>query len=253
MGNTDLTPSGEIRPVTLSTPTERLAGVEAVPQPSPGINPGGDCFACATLAIVRHWWPETAADVTVADVVEWWRTQPVYGKDDLVVGNHIHVADRSLRNMPEPFRLDVVTDPFVPLIDDHSQMHSPVWGAPHYSDRIEAYLAAGFVGLTSIRFAPDAPHMLSPKPAEQRGGSGVHRDYWNASTDHIVLIDGWRTYVRGDEEPFGTHVDDLHIVCSVKGGYWIEDRELLRWHGGMFIWWCRPRLDKPWVRAEGDS
>lgn len=224
---------------------ELLLGVEPVPQPSPGINDGGDCFACATLAMLRHWWPDEAAPLTVADMVECWRTQPVHGKEEPTVGNHIHVADRSLHNLP--FDLDIHTDPFVPLISDREQMHSPVWGVRHYAERVEAYLAAGYVGYTTIRFAPDAPHMLSPKPPDDTT-TGVHRGYWNASTDHIVLIDGVREFVRGEEEPYGSHITEVHIVCSVKGGYWIEDRELLRWHGGMFIWWCRPRRELSWVK-----
>lgn len=212
--------------------------VQPVMQPSPGVHPGGDCFACATLAMLRHWWPTEAAAFSVADVVEWWRTQPVHGTDEKAVGNHIDWADRSLKAIPGPFDLDVVTDPFVPLVDDHRQMHSPIWGVPHYAQRVEAYLAAGYVGFTTIRYAPDAPHMLSPKPADDPG-TGLYRGYWNASTDHIVLIDGHREFIR-ERDGGGTYITELHVVCSVKGSYWIEDRELLRWHGGMFIWWCRP-------------
>lgn len=215
--------------------SEILLGVQHVPQPSPGINPGGDCFACATLAMVRHFWPDQTADISVADVVEWWRNAPTTS-GGVAMNNNMNWADRSLHNTP--FDLDVYTDPFVPLINDHHQPHSPIWGVGgKYAPRVEAYLAAGWVGFTDILFAPDAPHFLKPKP---EGG------YWNTSTDHNVLIDGLRTYVEGDKEPYGAHVDEVHIVCSVKGGYWIRVDELLRSYGGLFIWWCRPRRDLPW-------
>jgi hypothetical protein len=225
----------------LDTPSECLAGVGPVPQPSPGINPGGDCFACATLALVRHFWPDEAAGQTVAAVVEWWRTQPVYGHEEKVVGNTISYARRSLFNLPEPFRLEVMTDPWQSLISEEHQPHGLVYGVQNYARRVEAYLSAGWVGLTSIRFAPAAPHFLNPKP---EGG------YWNASTDHMVLIDGVRTTVQGETEGLGVHVDEVHIVCSVKGGYWIDERDLLREYGGRFIWWCRPRRELPWRRVE---
>lgn len=201
------------------------------------MNPGGDCFACATLAMARHFWPDEAAAYTVADAVEWWRTQPVHGRDELHVGNTMSYARRSLMNLPAPMQLDVMTDPWYPRIDNEHQPHGLVYGVQGYAERVEAYLAAGWIGFTDLIFAPEAPHFLKPNPD---GG------YWNTSADHNVLIDGIRTVIVGDEEPYGTHISEVHIVCSVKGGYWIDHTDLLREYGGRFVWWCRPRRKLPW-------
>lgn len=215
-----------------------LASVTAQMQPSPAVNEGGDCFACATLTMLKHFWPDQAESVRVADVVEWWRSAK-YTDGRPAMNNHIEHADTTLYGLPSPFALEVLTDPWVPMMDRHHQPVGLVWGVQNFRQRIEAYLYAGYLGVTAIRFAPEAPHFLAPKPD---GG------YWNTSHDHIVLINGARTYVEGDEEPYGAHQDEVHIVCSVKGGYWIDTDELLRNHGGRFIWWVRPKRDLPWQR-----
>lgn len=188
-----------------------------VPQPSPGVNPGGDCFV---------------------DAVEWWRTQKVYGSDhQLAIGNTMSYARRSLVNLPDPMRLEVITDPWQQWISDEHQPHGPVYGIQNYGERIEAYLSAGWVAFTDIVTHPGAPNFLKPKP-----GGG----YWNTSPDHNLLIDGVRTVVVGDQEGCGVHTNELHIVCSVRGAYWIDQDTWLREFGGRFIWWCRPRRDLPW-------
>ena len=225
-------------------PVERLLGVAPVPQPSPGVNPGGDCFACATLAMARYFWPEEAAAYTVADAVEWWRTQKVYGSDALAIGNTMSYASRSLANLPDPMRLQVITDPWQQWISDEHQPHGPVYGVRNYGERVEAYLAAGWVAFTDIVMHPAVPHFLKPKP---EGG------YWNTSPDHNLLIDGIRTVVVGDEEGCGAHTNELHIVCSVRGAYWIDQDTWLREYGGRFIWWCRPRRDLPWRSRDAAS
>jgi hypothetical protein len=211
---------------------ERLTAVEPVMQPSPGVAPDGDCFACATVAMVKHFWPSEAASVTVADAVEWWR------HENGAIQNAMHIADRILANLPQPFRLEVHTDPFIPNVRGNYQQDIPYWYPSCYEQRIEAYLAAGYIGFTSINLH-GAQRMLSDQIIpEGNRGAGKH---YKASTDHNVLVDGRRDF-WGPRNDSGCSALErqMHIACSVKGGYWIATDELLEMHGGMFIWWCRP-------------
>lgn len=212
---------------------ERCHNVAPVLQPAPVINPGGDCFACATLAMVRHFWPQEAAGVSVADVIEWWR------HENGAVQNTMTVAGRVLANLPDPFRLEVHTDPFVPYQRHDHQADSPWFYPDAYEQRTEAYLAAGYVGFTSVKLH-GAQRFLSDEviPA---GRPGAGKRY-KVGTDHNVLIDGRRDYWPPESESGCRALQrEVHIVCSVKGSYWIAIDELLDMHGGMFIWWCRPR------------
>lgn len=260
-----------------------LHGVEPVPQPSPGIHDGGDCFACAHLAILRHFWPDQAGALTVADVCEWWAKGAVMhrgpGKiaedleaerdawvgadgtidyraaadiayrDENTWGNDMHHAPRVLAGWETPFRLEVVQDPWLPLVDREGRNVSPI---PYYlpgqrwHQRVEAYLAGGWVGYMPILHEPKWPAFLH----QREDGTWGH-----TTDDHMVLLDGIRHYVAeryNEDGTFhsGTYKQDAHVVCSVKGGFWIEDSELLRMHGGMLVLWCRPRREPQRFRAE---
>lgn len=258
-----------------------LAGVPHVPQPSPQIHEGGDCFACAHLAIIRHFWPD--APVELPEVVGWWsqaasfyRTPDQAAADlearkaewlaldgpaatsvDFLAaarialeerrtwGNNEHHTPDVLAGWETDWRLDVHTDPWAPLLAERRQPAIPIWGpGPQWEKRVEAYLTAGWVGYMVVAFDPRAPLYLDPRPDGSWG---------NRSHDHMVVLDGIRHYVQGstpDATPgTGAHKADVHIMCSVHGGYWMEARHLLRWHGGMLIWWCRPRRENQWIPA----
>lgn len=214
-----------------------MSALTPVMQPSPTIAPSGDCFACATLAMLRHFWPDEAAKVTVADVVDMWRD------DEGNIRNVMPLSERVLRALPWPYRLDVHTDPFVPAIHSGFQQSEAWWFPASYAERVEAYLAAGWIGFTNIRLHP-AQRMLSDELAT--AGSALEGGRMRTAPDHNVLITGR----RDAWEPL-THIDGsvqrryVEIVCSVKGRYEIDIERLIEFLGGLWILWCRPTAVSP--------
>lgn len=210
-----------------------LHNVAQVPQPSPGISEGGDCFACAGLTIARHFFPE-AADLSVADAVQWF-DDTYYNSDKHFTNNTISYAPSAFGE--SPFSFEVHTDPFAPVLYMGSQPFWPVWWPESFEERVEAYLSAGWLGFAGMSFEPHEFGLGEPIPDKPH-------HHWKHSTDHMVVIDGYRSYWLRDHTEsaaVGTFEHDLHVMCSVKGGYWIGAKDWLALHGGMFIWWVRPK------------
>ncbi len=209
-----------------------LHNVAQVPQPSPQIHEGGDCFACAALAIARHFFP--GAGIEVADAVAWFE-DTYYKSDTKFINNSAPQVRAAFTN--SELDVDVHVDLFVPRLDDHFQHGYPVFWPPAFDQRIEAYLAAGWLGYCGMAFEPRELGLGEPIPDKP------HRRYKH-DQDHMVVIDGHRSYWRRSapgEAGIAHGVDELHVVCSVKGPYWIDSRDLVQLHGGTAIWWIRPR------------
>lgn len=211
--------------------SERLAGVTLVPQPSPAINPGGDCFACALTAGLRHLFPERAEEITVERVHRYfWRD--VGGKPHLD-NTWSGFRDALYAAFSDDFRLDVRADLVQPRWDPEQWAHEWWHVQPDYEwgQRLEAWLAAGWLAASVISYEG------SPTGQWQRHEDGK---VYRATHDHFVLLDGvrwgWRksTVVEGAS----SLVYQVHVVCSSRAGrtYWIDVDDFLREHGAA-AWW----------------
>lgn len=192
-------------------------------QPKPDRNQGGDCFACALTAALRWLYPETPVDFD--EVWQFFMAETVGGSRQL--SNTWPGMRRALyAASSEGYRLEIANDLVLPdyNVDHHS---FPWWQSlptATYARRLEGYLRGGWVAFTEIRFDGGGPRATTGQIA---------------ATDHFVVIDG----LRLGWEPVGDigralrhHV---HIVCSVKGAYWIDLDEFLLRHGGAGWWLCR--------------
>jgi hypothetical protein len=213
-------------------------GVAVYPQPSPNRNAGGDCFACALTAALRHFYKESAPtfdqvwacfqeELTRGDTGEKWmhlcntwtgyRTA-FYAAADIVG------------------RMEIFTD-FVAPEADHER-YSCDWGIHldgyAWAKRLDAWLCAGHLAFASIYYAgnPTGEWVQTP--------DGPRRH----STDHFVLLDGvrdgWRKHPTVDGA--ASLVYQVHVVCSAAGGrtYWIDVATFLREHGAGAWWLIRP-------------
>ena len=161
-----------------------LHGVKQVPQPSPEIHEGGDCFACSAMAIMRHLFPRHTRDLSVADAVKWFE-DTYHRSDKKLINNTMSYARSALH--ASGLDIEVNTDPFSPLITEEMQT-TFAWRMPSsYAQRVEAYLAAGYVGYVDMNFA-GAERGLSQDPLPDRPG------HYIVDGNHIVVLDGIRTY-----------------------------------------------------------
>jgi len=92
-----------------------------------------------------------------------------------------------------------------------------------YTYRLEGYLRSGWMILTEIDFKGQGP---------------VTKDGYQNDTDHFVIIDGvkycWEDNYDETGKWMSTSLESyIHVVCSVKGTYWIKQRELLRKYGAV--------------------
>jgi hypothetical protein len=190
-------------------------------QPKPDRNQGGDCFACALTAALRHLYPERP--VTFDAAWEYFMVESVGG--GRMLSNTWPGMRRALYNAhADGYRLEIANDLVLPdfNVDHHSY---PWWQSlptTAYARRLEGYLRG--VAFTEIRFDGSGP----------RTPQGEIR-----ATDHFVALDG----LRMGWEPIGEagrvmryHV---HVVCSAKGAYWIGLDEFLLGYGGAGWWLCR--------------
>lgn len=201
-------------------------GIDHEPQPSPSRSGSGDCFCCALTAAIRHLWPELGLgfdDVFAAHTREYSSggeyTDQTWGS-----------AQRSLYRLRQEHDLDF--DAFFDIVQ-------PSYGQPEtwtyswfsfepvgeWTRRLEGYLRAGYVAFAEVKF----------------DGSGPYNAELQAySPDHVVLIDGVRVGWESDDGGTSSSKREYaHVVCSVKGGYWIGVRDLMRKHGTAGLWLVR--------------
>lgn len=193
-------------------------------QPNPRKNPDGDCFACALTAALQFLFPDEPPDFEKV-----WN---YFVCENGVLSNTWPGMRKAIyASFSDGYRMDVLADIVRPTFGDIETFSYPWWHfipGKEYTDRLEGYIRSGFVALTEI---------------DMQGRGPMRDDTHYNSINHFVLLDG----VRSDWEPWGdgkgarlTHY--VHVVCSVKGSYWIELSEFLRKYGGSGWWLIRREI-----------
>lgn len=201
---------------------EVFLGVQPHLQPKPNRNASGDCFACALTAAMRHLFPDRPPPFE--QVWSWFEGE--YSTGGKCLSNGWEGMRCAIQGgAPRAgYPLDTACDVCQPSFFAHLWPHDFHWQPPEglYSQRLEAYLRAGYVALTCIAF--DGPGPVTP-------------EFYTNMADHFVLLDGVR-------EPELNH-REIHVVCSVKGGYWISEMRLLRQYGAGAWWLVRRKGGEP--------
>jgi hypothetical protein len=219
---------------------EFLHGVTPYPQPSPARNPGGDCFACAITATLRHIHGESAP--TFDQVWEAFLVEQEYnGEKRKHLRNTWHGYRHALYELTELVgRMEVQTDfaargtPQFGYLEGESMAWWPAVDESQWAKRLDAWLRAGWYAFASIRLDPNptGEWLITPE--------GPRR----VSTDHFVVLDGVRCGWRKHPTVAGSAslVYQVHVVCSARGGreYWIDVDTFLREHGAGAWWLIRP-------------
>lgn len=190
---------------------EFFLNVAPCPQPQPPITPGGDCFACALVAALGHLCPERP--LTVHQAIDYFR------QDDGHVSTSWPGLKRALlAAYRDGYPIERTADIVHPQMDADMWSHA-WWGWEpelEYVRRLEGWLRSGWVAFTEIN---------------QAGEGMLTSDLKLRGTDHFVLLDGVR-YAREPDAHGANYHQYVHVVCSVKGGYWMRCQDFLRRHGG---------------------
>lgn len=234
---------------------EVLLGVEREPQPTPTRNEGGDCYACALIAALRYLFPDRESP-TFEDCDRWfigqW-AQPVgsmeralrrladegatedalaeargvveqldrYEREPPTSNNWRGMDSALWRARADGFEVEVTYDMVVPQFDPRQWGYGwpVVWAGDAYAQRLEAWLAAGWVALTVCDM--DARGPVTP-------------DGYVNSTDHFLVLDGARTYWQEREGGGASQVSEVHVVDSSRRDItgWIDSRRWERAYGG---------------------
>lgn len=248
--------AGEIPPVAAyDLMSEVLLGVERVPQPQPWRSDGGDCFACSLIAALRHLFPQREPP-TFEDTDRWFRgrwaeptgsmrnalqriaaegasDEAVQEARDVVeqldkyereppTENTWHGMDRALwKARSDGWPIEVGYDMVVPQFDPRKWGYGwpIIWAGDAYADRLEAWLAAGWIALTVCRLDGDGP--ITP-------------DLLLRTTDHFLVLDGARTSWQPRDGGGALQVSEVHVVDSstrdITG--WIDVRTWEKGYGG---------------------
>lgn len=213
-------------------------GVAVVPQPVPHRNPGGDCFACATTAAMRHFFGERAPSFD--QVWECYQKENIRsdtGEKWLSLTNHWEGYRHAFINLE---RYVGGLEHFVDFVEPKFERHraSCDWGIHvdgyDWARRLDAWLRSGHLAFASIHYAgnPTGEWLQTPE--------GPRR----VSTDHVVVLDGVRCGWKRHATVAGakTFVYQVHVVCSARGGreYWIDVDTFMREHGAGAWWLIRP-------------
>lgn len=197
---------------------EILVNVERFPQPLPKRNPGGDCFACALTAVVRHLYPEKLIDFNVA-----WEAFLVESSDGTKVLSNSwatmgHTAPYALYE--HGYRLEIYKDIVQREVDLERNSHAWFRSKPaqDFSKHLEAWLSAGWLAIVEMAIDGGGPY--TPQ------GQANH-------TDHFVVLDGQRGFWEQDKNvpKAQSWKNETHVVCSAKGSYWIDTGDLMQQHG----------------------
>lgn len=226
--------------------------VDVFPNPTPARNAGGDCFACALTAALRHFFGN---DAPAFDQV-WECFQREQTRGD--TGERYTVLCYDWSGYRSAFsaaaalvgrRLESFVDLALPLpsIWTDVQRTSYAWSkaidGSTWATRLDAWLRAGHLAFCSIKM--DA----SPTGAWHMTDEGARQH----TTDHFVLLDGvrWGWRKHPTVEGASTLVHQVHVVCSARGGraYWIDVDVFLHQHGAGAWWLLRPEDYGPLVDA----
>lgn len=206
---------------------EVCLNVQPFMQPHPVRNLGGDCFACAATAAVRHLFPERPPEFN--RVWDWFVPKGESGPNNTWPGMRRALYAAFSDDYEMQIVADIIRPEFTP--DQWSHAWFQFVPAGEYARRLEGYLRSGWVALAEINYAGSGP---------------VTPDGKLNTTDHFVLLDGVKT---GYEDCFGSdgkrlgavEREYIHVVCSAKGPYWITAHDLLVKHGAAGWWLVRRR------------
>lgn len=217
--------------------SEFCHGIKPFLQPHPTKNEGGDCFACALTAILQHLYPKNPPSFE-----QCWNyfIGKYYYKSDKDCLDHGWPGMRKAlcKACDDGYKLDFEADIVKPEYD--IETFSYAWWSfkpvSKYAQRLEGWLRCGYIALTEIDFY---------------GKGAITPEGYNNSINHIVVLDGIKTYWKNRYDDNGkwssaSQEHEVHVVCSVKGEYWINIREFLTKYGGAG-WWLVKRRNNEYV------
>jgi hypothetical protein len=195
-------------------------------QPSPVKNPGGDCFACALAAVLRH---ISGEEVDFERVFHYWEQESDSGKS-LVNNTWMGLQSALINALRDGFDIEYVNDFVAPIWKPEVFGHAFWLSIPEsqWARRLESWLSAGWVAMAVIDYDGRGPVLPNGK--------------FNCD-NHFIAIDGFCSEYVPHETVAGAkiHVNSAHVVCSVRGAYWITIDDLLTKHGAAALWLVRKR------------
>ena len=198
--------------------------IEEYLQPSPSKNSGGDCFACCLTAVLKHFYPEENVDFN--RVWDYFKTNYAGETEKRALRNTwagmYDAIIEANRDEKHNFKLEYRREYVYPKIDLDWWSHC--FGIEQSVEEcgyhLEAWLKAGWIVLAEIQYNPT-------------GRYGRTSDGKVQSNDHFIIIDGIKMGWWWTKEPIehGSLKVEAHVVCSGRGKYWIDYKELLESHG----------------------
>jgi hypothetical protein len=198
---------------------ELCLNIIPVLQSKPHINENGDCFACALSAILNHLFPENAP--CLQQVFDYWKHPSIGGT--LVLNNTWCGLLGTLKLVNEEFPIEFKYDFIIP--DSPERFPYCFWSFRPYhewTNRLEQFLKEGWVALTVI-------NQDGLGPLDKNGDLVVD--------NHYIVLDGVRRTWVQHPTVASAHIqtNEIHVVCSAKGCYWIDCRDLLSKYGAAAI------------------
>jgi hypothetical protein len=193
---------------------EYCQGIKAFPQPVPVKTPGGDCFACAMTAALRHLFPEQPPTFEQA-----WDYFMQEQNGSRTLWHSWPGIPKAMHNAGQDYPVQVHTEIVMP------PAAKPDWGTyawyqwlpgRDYIIRLEAYLRAGWVVFTEI---------------DMHGRGPVVGQGFNA-VNHVVLLDGVREVWEPSASGHKSLNSYIHVICSATGEYWVPQGDFHFKYGG---------------------
>lgn len=204
-------------------PVTRVAQSE-----SPGRNAGGDCFACATMAMFRALFPELTPSWD--QVYAAWTTKS--SSDTDVFSNTWHYARSAFMKLSHELGVDIDVTAHIDVRQpkDVEEYSGAFWHEPFRPkpEIVEGFLATGHVLYFEVAADPKLP---------------VNSDGTICAPDHVLLVNGYRRRYRAGYMKYADHKgeeqemwsggwdDEFLVTCSARGQYWIDDALFARRHG----------------------
>jgi hypothetical protein len=203
--------------------------VKPFPQPHPQKNPGGDCFACSLTAVLQHLFPDNPPKFET--VWDYFMTKYLNSEEKGLSNTWTGMKKAfSTARYEDGYPLEYTYDLVLPRYDwEHFSyaFYPRIPSDGDYSRRLEGWLRSGWIALTEI-------NMYGPGPF----ADGRYND-----TNHFIALDGtrelWEPWKSSSGEESMTLEYYIHVVCSVKGAYWIKTRELMKMYGAAGWWLVR--------------
>jgi hypothetical protein len=196
--------------------------VEPYLQPKPTKNPGGDCFACALTAALSNLFPENKP--TFEQVWDYFYNN-YYNSENKGLHNSWTGMDKALFRAKVDYDIEHEYHFVQPVYDGtmRSNTFYMSMNLPNdYIRALEGRLSSGWIMLAEISYKGEGAF----------NSNGQFND-----SDHFVVIDGIKEEWERVSETAKMLCLYVHIVCSVKGVYWIKVRDLL-YKYGTGAWWC---------------